>query len=124
MLNICNNIFIYIINNIFIYLTIYSWNPNGPCFGWKRPCFEGVYPKKMQVISVWALDRYIYVYIYSPPSKERTKLLSLFPCFRPCTIYHRRRCMYTLSLGENKKGELRYTRRVAAFFLFRSCWFP
>ena len=90
MLNICNNIFIYIINNIFIYLTIYiyiindiyiyltiySWNPNGPCFGWKRPCFEGVYPKKMQVISVWALDRYIYI---QSPIKRKDQTAVLVP---------------------------------------------
>ena len=21
--------------------SIFTWNPNDPCFGWKRPCFEG-----------------------------------------------------------------------------------
>ena len=27
-------------NQVCIY--IYTWNPNGPCFDWKRPCFEGL----------------------------------------------------------------------------------
>ncbi len=24
------------------YIYIYTWNPNDPCFGWKRPCFGGL----------------------------------------------------------------------------------
>ena len=35
-----NWIYIYIIYIYHIY--IYTWNPNDPCFGWKRPCFGGL----------------------------------------------------------------------------------
>ena len=24
------------------YIYIYAWNPNDPCFDWKRPCFAGL----------------------------------------------------------------------------------
>ena len=24
-----------------VILYIYTWNPNDPCFDWKRPCFGG-----------------------------------------------------------------------------------
>ena len=25
-----------------LYIYIYTWNPNDPCFDWKRPCFRGL----------------------------------------------------------------------------------
>ena len=46
---------------------MYTWNPSDPCFGWKRPCFDGFtgLPSKTEVI--WALG----MYIFSPPSIDR-----------------------------------------------------
>ena len=48
---------------IYIYiLYIYTWNPNVPCFDWKRPCFGGktkdkmgsryIYPLRMWIIQI------------------------------------------------------------------------
>ena len=34
----------------------HTWNPNDPCFGWKRPCFGGL-PSKIEVI--WVLGMHI-----------------------------------------------------------------
>ena len=40
--------------------TPYTWNPNDPCFGWKRPCFGGLTFKNK---GHWG-SRYVCVYIY------------------------------------------------------------
>ena len=54
--------------HIYVYIYIYyilwyiSWNPNDPCFDWKRPSFGG-WPSKIGVI--WVLGIHIYIiYIY------------------------------------------------------------
>ena len=39
---------------------LYTWNPNDPWFGWKRPCFEGLTFKSR---GHWG-SRYIYICIY------------------------------------------------------------
>ena len=39
---------------------VYTWNPNGPCFDWKRPCFGGLTFKNRDHLG----SRYIYIYIY------------------------------------------------------------
>ena len=39
---ICMNMYDLKINNIYTYIYIYNWNPNDPCFAWKRPCFVGL----------------------------------------------------------------------------------
>ena len=32
---------------------VYTWNPNDPCFGWKRPCFEGLTFKNRGCLGRW-----------------------------------------------------------------------
>ena len=41
----------------YINTSIYTWNPNDPCFGWKRPCFEGFGFKNRGHLG----SRYIYI---------------------------------------------------------------
>ena len=41
-------------------LNIYTWNPNEPCFDWKRPCFGGLTFKNRGHLG----SRYVYIYIY------------------------------------------------------------
>ena len=38
--------------------SIYTWNPNDPCFDWKRPCFGGGWSSKIKVI--WVPSIYVY----------------------------------------------------------------
>ena len=38
------------------YTCIYTWNPNDPCFDWKRPCFEGFHHQNRGQTG----SRYIY----------------------------------------------------------------
>ena len=47
---------------IYIYTHIYkyTWNPNDPCFDWKKPCFGGLTFKNRGHLG----SRYIYMYIY------------------------------------------------------------
>ena len=37
---------------------LYTWNPNDPCFGWKRPCFGGLTFKNRGHLGF----RYIYIF--------------------------------------------------------------
>ena len=46
---------------------IYTWNPNDPCFDWKRPCFGGVKAKNRGQTGSRYI--YIYIYLYSFPSR-------------------------------------------------------
>ena len=39
---------------------IYTWNPNDPCFDWKRPCFGGLTFKNRGHVG----SRYIYIFLY------------------------------------------------------------
>ena len=51
-------LFIYIYTIKIMY--IHTWNPNDPCFDWKRHCFEGFnHQNRGQTGS-----RYIYIYVY------------------------------------------------------------
>ena len=40
---------------------MYTWNPNDPCFDWKRPCFGGVDLQKQRS---FGLQVYIYICIW------------------------------------------------------------
>ena len=58
--------------HIYIYI-IHTWNPNDPCFDWKRPCFGGLTFKNRGHLG----SRYIYIYyiytiyyIYIPQSSS------------------------------------------------------
>ena len=42
------------------FIFIYTWNPNDPCFDWKRPCFGGLKPQNRGQTG----SRYIYIYVY------------------------------------------------------------
>ena len=37
--------------------TMYTWNPNDPCFGWKGPCFGGVDLTKIEFIGALGIHR-------------------------------------------------------------------
>ena len=44
-----------------MYVTpLHTWNPNDPCFDWKRPCFGGLTFKNRGHLG----SRYTYIYIY------------------------------------------------------------
>ena len=43
---------------LFFIHPIYTWNPNDPCFDWKRPCFGGLTFKNRGHLG----SRYIYIY--------------------------------------------------------------
>ena len=47
--------------SLYEYIYIYTWNPNDPCFGWKRPCFGGLTFKNRGHLGCWG-SRYIYIY--------------------------------------------------------------
>ena len=42
------------------FIFIYTWNPNDPCFDWKRPCFGGLKPQNRGQTG----SRYIYICIH------------------------------------------------------------
>ena len=54
---------------IYILVYIYTWNPNDPCFEWKRPSFGGFKPKNRGQTG----SRYIYIYTHD----IRLQLMSL-----------------------------------------------
>ena len=58
---------IYSIYYIYIYkcIYIYTWNPNDPCFDWKRPSFGGFNPENKGQTG----SRYIYIYVCVNTSK-------------------------------------------------------
>ena len=45
---------------IYIHIYIYTWNPNDPCFDWKKPCFGGLTFKNRGHLG----SRYIYIYTH------------------------------------------------------------
>ena len=56
-----------------------TWNPNDPCFEWKRPCFVGLTFKNRGHQRVPGI--YIYIYTYVP---DMHPLVSgIFPCLPP-----------------------------------------
>ena len=51
--------------------SIYTWNPNDPCFDWKRHCFEG-WPSKLEVIWVPGIIfpvLFLLRFFFRPPQK-------------------------------------------------------
>ena len=57
-------LYIYI---IYIYMYLYTWNPNDPCFDWKRPCFGGAKAQiKGQTGSRYINTGFLYI-----PSRDR-----------------------------------------------------
>ena len=50
--------------NLFIgfHAKLYTWNPNDPCFAWKRPCSGGLTFKNRDYLG----SRYIYIYTLYP----------------------------------------------------------
>ena len=64
----------------------YTWNPNNPCFDWKRPCFGGLTFKNRGHLG----SRYIYIYVHIVCKYIFTPLLRMFTylsrwrsCFHP-----------------------------------------
>ena len=49
--------------------SIYTWNPNDPCFAWKGPCFGGFKPQNRGQTG----SRYVYILFFFTSASSRTQ---------------------------------------------------
>ena len=70
-------------------INVYTWNPNNPCFDWKRPCFGGA--KAQHRAQTGSRCIYVYIYIHSIVKKYHicvSRSIQILSIFHISCDYH------------------------------------